>query len=59
MISEAEAKEHADRLVRLTLMDGTVVEGYLFTPGYSGVRIQVRGVDRPYRFSQIRSVEDQ
>ena len=59
MIKEAEAKKHAERLVRLTLMDGTVVKGYLFVPGYQGLRIQVRGVRRGYFFSEIRSAEDQ
>ncbi len=58
MITEVEAKEHGERMVRLVLMDGTVIKGYLFAPGYQGLRIQVRGVRREYRFSEIRSVED-
>jgi len=57
VITEAEAQALAEQRVTLTLMDGTEVTGYLFTPGYQGLRIQVDGVTRTYVFSEIRSVE--
>lgn len=57
MITEADAQRYAGQKVQLTLMDDTVVRGYLFTPGYQGLRIQVDGVRRSYWFSEIKQVE--
>jgi hypothetical protein len=57
VITQEQAAEAAGGDVRLTLADGTELEGYLFPPGYQGVRIMVQGIAHRYYFSEIKSVE--
>jgi len=57
MITEADAQAHASTRVTLTLVDGTKVNGYLFSVGYTGLRLMVKGQSSEWRFSSIAAID--
>ncbi|MFE2823484.1 hypothetical protein [Streptomyces sp. NPDC059271] len=55
-IREADAKQHENRHVTVTLADGTKIKGYVSGVGHQGLWLKVKGSEAEWWFSAIKSI---